>query len=161
GSDDPGDTRARIRRSFDHFIDVDGRSDGEVAHMLRDLEVDVAVDLMGLTGNTRLGVFAFRPCPVQVSYLGFAGTTGADYVDYVIADRFLIPSDQQENFTEKVACLPDTFQANDAKRVIAQQAPSRRECGLPENGFVFCCFNNIAKITPDVFAAWMRVLRQT
>src|SRR5262249_30379514 len=95
------------------------------------------------------------------SYLGFAGTTGADYIDYVIADRFLIPSDQQENFTEKVACLPDSFQANDAKRVIAQQAPSRRECGLPENGFVFCCFNNIAKITPDVFAAWMRVLRLT
>jgi len=160
GADDAGETRARLKRGVDHFIDVDRHSDLQAAILLRELEIDIAIDLMGLTGNTRLGIFAQRPSPIQVSYLGYAGTTGATYIDYIIADSFLIPDDQQHHFQEKVVQLPDSFQANDAGRPIARHVPSRLEAGLPERSFVFCCFNNMAKITPDVFAVWMRLLRE-
>jgi protein O-GlcNAc transferase len=159
GPDDPGETRSRLKRSFDRFIDVDRHSDQEVANLLRELEIDIAVDLMGLTGNSRLGIFALRPSPIHVSYLGYAGTTGASYIDYVIADHLLIPMDQQKYFSEKVALLPECFQVNDARRPIARHPPSRREAGLPDRGFIFCCFNNTAKITPDIFDVWMRLLR--
>jgi protein O-GlcNAc transferase len=159
GPDDPSEMRSRIKRSFDRFIDVDQQNDAAAAKILRDLEIDVAVDLMGMTGDTRLGIFATRPCPVQVSYLGYAGTIGADYIDYVIADRFLIPSELHASFAEKVVWLPDSFQANDRNRAISQRTPSRRECGLPEQGLVFCCFNRIAKITPHIFDVWMRLLK--
>jgi protein O-GlcNAc transferase len=160
GPDDPGETRSRLKRSFDRFIDVDRHSDQEAASLLRELEIDIAVDLMGLTGNSRLGIFALRPSPVHVSYLGYAGTTGAPYIDYVIADHFLISIDQQKYFSEKIARLPECFQVNDARRPIARCPPSRQEAGLPDRGFIFCCFNNAAKITPDIFDVWMRLLRK-
>jgi protein O-GlcNAc transferase len=160
GPDDPGKTRARLRRGFDRFIDVDRHSDQEAASLLRELEIDIAVDLMGLTGNSRLGIFALRPSPIHVSYLGYAGTTGASYIDYIIGDRFLIPTDQHKYFSEKVALLPECFQVNDARRPIAAHPPSRREAGLPDHGFIFCCFNNAAKITPDIFDVWMRLLHE-
>jgi protein O-GlcNAc transferase len=161
GADDPGEMRARLKVAFDRFIDVEDRSDREAANLLRELEVDVAVDLMGLTANSRPGIFAARPSPVQVNYLGYAGTIGADYIDYLVADRFVIPPDQRGNFSEKVVYLPDSFQANDAKRRISERTPSRAEAGLPERGFVFCCFNNAFKITPDLFDVWVRLLNTT
>jgi predicted O-linked N-acetylglucosamine transferase (SPINDLY family) len=158
GPDDPSAMRMRIKAAFDRFIDVEDRSDRDAANLLRDLEVDIAIDLVGLTSGARPGIFAARPAPVQVNYLGYAGTVGADYVDYVIADRFVIPPDQRETFSENVVYLPDSFQANDAKRRVSERTPSRAELGLPEHGFVFCCFNNAFKITPDLFDAWMRLL---
>jgi protein O-GlcNAc transferase len=161
GPDDPGQMRARLNAAFDHFIDVHDRGDLEAATILRELEVDVAVDLMGLTANSRPGIFAARPTPVQVNYLGYAGTTGADYIDYLVADRFIVPPDQHRCFSEKIVYLPDSFQANDATRRISQSTPSRAEAGLPEHGFVFCCFNNAFKITPDLFDVWMRLLTAT
>jgi predicted O-linked N-acetylglucosamine transferase (SPINDLY family) len=161
GPDDPGEMRSRLKAAFDRFVDVQDRSDLEAANILRELEVDIAVDLMGLTANSRPGIFAARASPVQASYLGYAGTTGAGYIDYLIADRFVIPPDQHRCFSEKVAYLPDSFQANDAKRRISERTPSRAEAGLPEHGFVFCCFNNAFKITPDLFGIWMRLLAAT
>jgi protein O-GlcNAc transferase len=161
GADDPGEMRSRLKAAFDRFVDVQDRSDLEAANILRGLEVDIAIDLMGLTANSRPGIFAARPSPVQVSYLGYAGTTGADYIDYLVADRFAIPPDQHGCFSEKVVYLPDSFQANDAKRRISEGTPSRAEAGLPDHGFVFCCFNNAFKITPDLFDVWMRLLAAT
>jgi predicted O-linked N-acetylglucosamine transferase (SPINDLY family) len=161
GPDDPSETRSRLKAAFDRFIDVQDRSDRDAASLLRELEVDIAVDLMGLTADGRPGIFAARPGPVQVNYLGYAGTMGADYIDYLIADRFVVPPDQHANFAEKVVYLPDSFQANDATRRISESTPSRAEAGLPDHGFVFGCFNNAFKITPDVFDVWMRLLGAT
>jgi protein O-GlcNAc transferase len=149
--------RSRLEGAFDRFIEVRGMSDRAAADLLRDLEVDIAVDLMGFTGGARLGIFALRPAPIQVNYLGFPGTMGADFMDYIIADRFVIPLEHQADYTEKVVYLPDTFQANDATRRIGR-VPGRSEMGLPERGFVFCSFNNSHKITPTMFDIWMRLL---
>jgi len=161
GPDDPAEMRSRLKAAFDRFVDVQDRSDLAAANILRELEVDIAIDLMGLTANSRLGIFAARPSPVQINYLGYAGTTGADYIDYLIADRSAIPPDQRGCFSEKVVYLPDSFQPNDAKRRISERTPSRAEAGLPDHGFVFCCFNNAFKITPDLFDIWMRLLGAT
>ena len=161
GPDDPTEMRSRLKAAFDRFVDVQDRSDLAAANILRELEVDIAIDLMGLTANSRPGIFAARPSPVQINYLGYAGTTGADYIDYLIADRSAIPPDQRGCFSEKVVYLPDSFQPNDAKRRISERTPSRAEAGLPDHGFVFCCFNNAFKITPDLFDIWMRLLGAT
>ncbi len=159
GSDASDAMRARLMASFERFIDVRGASDVEIAKIIRDLEIDIAVDLMGFTGGARPDIFAYRPAPVQVNYLGFPGTMGCDYIDYILADRFVIPEGSQQYYSEKTVYLPDTFQANDAKRPIAERTPSRVEVGLPERGFVFCSFNNTYKITPAMFDIWMRLLR--
>jgi predicted O-linked N-acetylglucosamine transferase (SPINDLY family) len=150
--------RARIEASFDRCIDITTIDDAEAARRIRELEIDIAVDLMGFSGFSRAGVFACRPAPVQVNYLGYPGTMGADYMDYILADRFLIPESQKHHCAEKVVYLPDTFQANDSGRRIADATPSRTEAGLPERGFVFCAFNNSYKITPALFSIWMRLL---
>ena len=121
-------------------------------------QIDILVDLNGYFGSERTGVFACKPAPVQVNYLGFPGTMGADYMDYILADATVIPPDQRGFYTEKVVYLPDFYQANDTKRRIAERAPSRQEYGLPDRAFVFCCFNNSYKITPEVFDVWMRLL---
>ena len=152
--------RARVRGAFDQFIDVRGRSDREIAQTLRDMEIDIAIDLKGYTQEARPGILALRPAPVQVSYLGFPGTLGAAYVDYVIADRIVIPPADACHYAEKVVYLPDTYQVNDRDRKIGRDVPTRAQAGLPERGFVFCCFNNSFKITPRVFDVWMRLLRQ-
>jgi predicted O-linked N-acetylglucosamine transferase (SPINDLY family) len=130
-----------------------------VADLLRNLEVDIAVDLKGFADG-RPRILALRPSPVQVGYLGYPGTMGADYIDYIIADRWVIPESHSGYYTEKVAYLPDTYQVNDAKRHITERTPSRNEAGLPEAGFVFCSFNNSFKITPAVFDVWMRLLNE-
>lgn len=160
GADDGGPMRARLTRAFDRFVDARSLSDAQAARLLRDLEVDIAVDLMGHTTDARLGILAHRPAPVQVSYLGFPGTTGADFIDFVIADRIVLPHDEQAYWSERIVHLPDCYQPNDATRRIAERTPSREQAGLPRDAFVFCCFNNNYKITPEVFAVWMRVLRK-
>ena len=158
-ADQDSDIRCRIKHSFEHFIDVRSESDQEIAELIRHLEIDIAVDLNGFTQDSRTNVFARRPAPVQVNYLGYPGTMGADYFDYILADSTIIPEDQFEFYSEKVIWLPDTYQVNDALRRISARTPARQECGLPEAAFVFCCFNNTYKIAPEVFDIWMRLLK--
>src|SRR5260370_30602568 len=135
------------------------RSDYEAAKLVNEQEVDLAVDLKGLTLDCRPGIFAHRPAPIQASYLGYPGTMGADFIDYVIADEIVLPFDQQPFWTEKIVHLPDCYQVNDSKRQIAARTPTRREAELPDRGFVFCSFNNNWKITPPLFDVWMRLLQ--
>jgi protein O-GlcNAc transferase len=158
GIDKPNRMRERLRASFDRFVDAHDMSDEDVAKLLRESEIDIAVDLNGYTDGSRPNVFAQRAVPVQVNYLGYAGTLGRDDCDYIVADRFVVPEGCQAHHTEKVVYLPDSFMVNDAGRAISANAPSRAEAGLPERGFVFCCFNNSFKITPEIFDIWMRLL---
>jgi protein O-GlcNAc transferase len=122
--------------------------------------VDIAVDLKGFTTDCRPGILAHRPVPIQVNYLGYPGTMGADFIDYVIADEVVLPFDLQPFFTEQIVHLPDCYQVNDSKREIAAHTPGRKDVGLRDEGFVFCCFNNNHKITALVFDVWMRILRK-
>jgi protein O-GlcNAc transferase len=159
GPDDNSAMRHRLVAAFDRFEDVRSLGDLEIAELLRAREIDIAVDLNGHTHEARPGIFSHRPAPVQVNYLVYPGTTGADFMDTILADRIVLPRDQQPFFSEKIVHLPDSYQANDATRVLPP-APSRAEAGLPRNGFVFCCFNNSWKITAPVFDIWMRLLGQ-
>jgi protein O-GlcNAc transferase len=159
GPDDESDMRARLVAAFDQFHVVHTVSDRDVAKLLNDLAVDIAVDLKGLTRDCRPGILAHRPAPIQVSYLGYPGTMGADFIDYVIADKVVLPFDQQPFWTEKIVHLPDSYQVNDSKRKIAAHTATRGDTGLPDQGFVFCCFNNTWKVTPPVFDVWMRLLK--
>ncbi|MES2939033.1 MAG: tetratricopeptide repeat protein [Pseudomonadota bacterium] len=152
--------RKRLESAFDHFIDVSDRTDAEAARLLRELEIDIAIDLKGYTQDCRPGILGHRPAPLQVNYLGFPGTMGAEHFQYIVADPVVIPPGQEPFYTEQVVRLPDSYQSNDRKRAIAERTPPRAELGLPEQGFVFCCFNNNYKITPDVFTVWMDLLRQ-
>jgi protein O-GlcNAc transferase len=157
GPDDDSEMRRRLKVAFDQFIDVDQKSDLEAAKLLCALDVDIAVDLMGHTREARPGIFAWRPAPVQVGYLGYPGTAGADCIDYILADRRVVPLEQRSSYSEHVVYLPDSYQPNDW-RPIADRTPRRREAGLPDEGFVFCSFNQSFKITPEVFDVWMRLL---
>ena len=159
GDDDGSELRARLVRSFDRFADVRGRTDYEIASLLRAQQVDIAVDLMGLTGNSRQGILAFRPAPVQVNYLGFPGTMAMSHMDYILADAIVIPPEEQRHYTEKVAYLPDTYMASDAKRPVSDRRFTRADAGLPETGLVFACFNNSYKFRPHIFNVWMRLLK--
>ncbi len=159
GRDDGSDMRQRLAAAFDQFHDVRTESDRAIAQLLRDRAVDIAVDLKGYTQDSRPEILAFRPAPIQASYLGYPGTMGADFIDYIIADDTVAPPDQAAHYSEKIVALPDCYQCNDSKRAIAPAAPTRQEAGLPEQGFVFCCFNNNYKITAPVFDTWMRLLR--
>jgi predicted O-linked N-acetylglucosamine transferase (SPINDLY family) len=159
GTDDASPMRQRLRRAFDTFLDADRLSDRAVAGEIRRLGIDILVDLGGHTRGSRPGIAALRPAPVQVSYFGYPGTTGAAFLDYVLVDRFAVPPAQQAFFSERLVHLPDSYQVNDRTRAIAGETPSRAQCGLPEAGFVFCCFSNPSKITPVVFDVWMRLLR--
>jgi predicted O-linked N-acetylglucosamine transferase (SPINDLY family) len=156
--DEPSEMRKRLKRAFDHFIDASSRGDQDVAGSLREMEIDIAVDLMGHTRDARPNIFAFRAAPIQASYLGYPGTVGADFMDYVIADKLVLPFDQQPHYGEKIVHLPDCYLANDAGKPISPQVPLRAQEGLPETGFVFCCFNNSYKLSPVVFDVWMRLL---
>jgi predicted O-linked N-acetylglucosamine transferase (SPINDLY family) len=150
----------RLEPCFDRFVDVGQRSDREVALLLRELEIDIAVDLHGFTRGGRAAIFAQRPAPVQVNYLGYPGTMGAQYMDYIIGDRWVIPEEHQRWYAEKIVYMPDSYQANDTRRRMADRAPSRAEAGLPEAGFVFCCFNSSYKLSPGLLGIWMRLLQQ-
>jgi predicted O-linked N-acetylglucosamine transferase (SPINDLY family) len=158
GADDGGPMRARLRRGFDRFVDARTMDDREVAELMRAEAIDIVVDLKGYTADARTGILQQRPAPVQLNYLGYPGTLGVRYVDYIVADAFVIPPGDERWYSEQVVRLPDSYQANDAHRSIDAHTPPRAELGLPEHGFVFCCFNNVYKILPDQFAIWMRLL---
>jgi predicted O-linked N-acetylglucosamine transferase (SPINDLY family) len=157
--DDGSAERQRMQSAFDEFIDVSRTDDRDVAALIRRREVDILVDLDGFIEASRTGILARRAAPVQVNYLGYAGTMGAPYIDYILADRVLIAESEQDHYAEKIAWLPDSYQPNTARAKPAA-APTRAACGLPEQGFVFCCLNNSNKITPDIFDVWMRLLKQ-
>jgi protein O-GlcNAc transferase len=158
GPDDESGMRKRLVAAFDQFHDVRRNSDDAAAKLLHDLQADIAIDLKGHTQHARPGILAHRPSPIHASYLGFPGTMGAAFIDYIIADDTVAPFGHQAFYTEKIVHLPDCYQVNDTSRTIAAQTPTRQAAGLPEQGFVFCCFNQNWKITPDVFDVWMRLL---
>jgi predicted O-linked N-acetylglucosamine transferase (SPINDLY family) len=158
--EEPSPMGARLKRSFRHFIDVSAKRDAEIVELLRSLEIDIAVDLGGFTDGTRPQIFAHRIAPVQISYLGYPGTTGAPYIDYLLADEFVIPPQARGHYSERVVYLPDCFQANDDTREIDHRLLTRSHAGLPDQAFVFCCFNNTHKIAPDMFDVWMHLLAQ-
>jgi predicted O-linked N-acetylglucosamine transferase (SPINDLY family) len=149
----------RLVRAFDRFVEVRERSNLEIASLARSLNVDIAVDLGGYSSGARPNIFALRAAPVQVSYLGFLGTMGASYIDYIIADRTTVTPDSESHFSEKIIYMPDSHQVNDRTRRIADKLFTREELGLPPSGFVFCCFNTSYKISPATFAGWMRILK--
>jgi predicted O-linked N-acetylglucosamine transferase (SPINDLY family) len=153
------DMRRRLEAAFDRFINAQAMSDAEVAAMLRDMEVDIAIDLNGYAGSGRPGIFAHRPAPVQVNYLAYCGTMGTPHYDYIIADHTVIPKQSQIHYSERIAYLPHSHMPNDRTRPIAKNAPTRSEAGLPETGFIFACHNGLQKIGPDTFDIWMRLLR--
>jgi predicted O-linked N-acetylglucosamine transferase (SPINDLY family) len=150
----------RVAAAFDSFIDVRDLSDKDVALLARRLEIDIAIDRKGFTQGARPGIFALRAAPIQVAYLAYPGTMGADYIDYIVADHVVIPQEDQPHYAEKVAYLPNSYQVNDSKRRIAERKFGREELGLPDVGFVFCCFNNNYKIMPATFDRWMRILQR-
>ncbi len=160
GPDDASPMRTRLKRGFERFIEAGTGNDAQTATLIRQAEIDIAVDLKGYTSHARPAIFSFRPAPVQVNYLGFPATMGAEFIDYVLADRVTIPDTDEQWFSEKVVRLPDCYQPNDRTREAGGKGLTRTEAGLPENGFVYCCFNNSFKILPQVFDVWMRLLRE-
>ena len=152
--------RERIKSSADAFYDISDISDPDAAKFISEIGIDILVDLKGHTEGARLGILAHRPAPIQVHYLGYPGTLGAPFIDYLIADHVLIKDEDYEHYSEKIVHLPGSYQVNDRKRHIASLQDERAAHGLPNNGFVFCCFNNSWKITPDIFDVWMRILNQ-
>ena len=158
GPDDQSEMRARLVRAFDQFHDVQYRSNSEVVDLARRLEVDIAIDLKGFTSGERPGIFTRRAAPIQVNYLGYPGTMAADCWDYIIADSIVLPRAEQPSYSEQIVHLGCCYQANDpARRMDA--VPARTSQKLPDTGFIFCCFNNHAKITRPVFEIWMRLLK--
>ena len=151
--------RKRASLSFDQFLDVRLKSDSEISSISREMEIDIAVNLGGYTQDSRTGVFANLAAPIQVNFLGFPGTMGAAYIDYLVADHSLITSENENHFSEKIVYMPHSYQSNLSVREISNKILSRQELGLPENGFIFCCFNNTFKITPIVFDSWARILK--
>jgi predicted O-linked N-acetylglucosamine transferase (SPINDLY family) len=160
GREDTGPVRARLTRAFDHFMDVRQIDDARLAQWMRDAGIDIAVDLKGFTQESRPGVFARRAAPIQVNYLGYPGTLGLEQMDYILADRVVLPPEDRCHYTEQVVYLPECYQVNDDRRETPQGTPTRIEVGLPREGFVFCCFNNNYKIAPELFDVWMRLLHE-
>ena len=158
GVDTQDNLRKRLEKGFDQFIDVKDKTDQEIAILAREMEIDIAIDLGGFTQDSRTNIFAMRAAPIQLSYIGYLGTMGAEYFDYLIAEPTIIPQDQQQYYSEKIVYLP-SYQVNDTKREISNRVFTPEELGIPRNGFVFCCFNNIYKITPSTFDSWMRILK--
>ena len=160
GPPSSGAMRRRLQAACDDFIDVRSEADAAIATRARRLAIDIAVDLKGFTQDNRIGIFAHRAAPLQVNFLGYPGTLGASFIDYLIADRTLVPAETEADYAEKIIFLPDSYQVNDTTRAIASKTFTRRELHLPDEGFVFCCFNNAYKILPATFDCWMRILRQ-
>jgi protein O-GlcNAc transferase len=159
GPDDNSPMRARLNSAFDRFVEIRGLSHREAARSIHADKVDILVDLKGYTHHARPAIPAFRPAPVQVSYLGYPGTMGADFIDYVIVDPFVVPDSQQAFFLERLVHLPGSYQVNDRRREVTSARTSRQDWGLPAEGLVFCSFNNSYKISPAIFDVWMRLLR--
>ena len=147
----------RIKAAFDYFIPCEHLTDIELARLAREYEIDIAVDLMGHTQSARTGAFAYRAASVQVNFLGYPGTSGAEYMDYILADKTIIPDELANNYSEQISYI-ETYQPNDSKKVISNRIFTRSELGLSERGLVFACFNNNYKITPNIFACWMNIM---
>jgi predicted O-linked N-acetylglucosamine transferase (SPINDLY family) len=160
GAPAPGAMRDRLVRAFEHFIDMHEMSDEQAAHRLRALEIDIAVDLNGFTEGGRLGILARRPAPLQPSYMGYPGSSGAPYIDYLIADRRVILEGEERLYSEKLVYMPECYFVNQGRRPIGPPDRSRSDAGLPEEAFVFCCFNNPYKLGPETFESWMGLLRR-
>jgi predicted O-linked N-acetylglucosamine transferase (SPINDLY family) len=160
GPDDKSAMRRRLTQAFEHFIDIRDERVDRTAQRLRDMEIDIAVDLMGFTEECRPTILPHRVAPVQVNYLGYAATMGENYIDYIIADKTVVPDARRAHYTENVVHLPYSYLPGGGGRPIAERAPSRGEAGLPDNGFVFCAFHHVYKITPGMFDLWMRLLRE-
>ena len=160
GPQSRSEMRQRITHGVDRFVDVHTQADREIVRLCREMNVHIAMDLNGLSFGCRPQVFAQRIAPVQITWLGHPGTTGADFIDYLIADETVIPEDYREHYSEKIVYLPDSFQCNDSTQPIASREFCRRDLGLPDTGVVYSCFNNLAKITPQIFDVWMRILGQ-
>ena len=158
GEDDP--MRRELMPYFDHFIDVENMSDQEVVALSREKKIDIAVDLGGQTMDARPGIFALHAAPIQINYLGYPGTMGSQHHEYIIADEVTIPTANQKFFNEKIIYLPNSYQVNDDKKKISDRAFSKEELGLPSDKFIFCCFNNNFKITPEIFTVWMNILKR-
>ena len=148
----------RIRVGVDYFHDVKAMSDKDVVKLVRSLEIDIAIDLAGFTGNQRSSIFSMSAAPIQVSYLGYNGTLCLDFIDYVIVDRIVVPENQKKNYSEKIIYLPNSYMPNDSKIRISKKVFNRKDVGLPTDGFIFCCFNNFYKINPITFTRWMKIL---
>jgi protein O-GlcNAc transferase len=160
GPDDNSEMRQRLKHSFEHFVDATGVTEDELVSTIREAEIDLLIDLNGCTQGEWTNILARRPAPIQVNYLGYPGTMGASYIDYIVADQTVIPDNHRIFYSEKIAVLPNSYLVNDRKRVVSDKTYSRSDAGLPARGFVFCCFNNNYKITPSVFDRWMRILKQ-
>jgi predicted O-linked N-acetylglucosamine transferase (SPINDLY family) len=160
GPDKNDEMRKRVSSAFDKFYDLRLKTEDEIVKFSRELKIDIAIDLMCFTKYHKFGIFVKKCAPIQVNYLGYPGTSGTNYLDYIIADKILIPKESQKHYSEKIVYLPDTYQANDSTKKIADKIFTREELGLPKDGFVFCCFNNNYKITPQVFDVWMRLLEK-
>jgi len=158
GPDKDDKMRKRVSMAFDEFYDVRLKTDDEIVNFSRELKIDIAIDLMCFTKYHKFGIFVKRCAPIQVNYLGYPGTSGTNYLDYIIVDKIIIPKESQKYYSEKIVYLPNTYQANDSTKKISDKIFTREELGLPMDGFVFCCFNNNYKITPQVFDVWMRLL---
>jgi len=158
GPDTNDEMNLRIKDGVDFFHNIHSMSHTEVVLLSRSLEIDIAIDLGGFTQDNRTGIFAMQAAPIQVNYLGYSSTMGADYIDYIIADKILIPKNKQRYYTEKIAYLPDSFMVNDTKNKQSKMKFIREEAGLPKEGFIFSCFNHHYKITPNVFYSWMKIL---
>jgi protein O-GlcNAc transferase len=159
GSNESDDMRERLKVNFDQFIDVSSKSDLEAAQLARNMKIDIAIDLGGLTQNSRPKIFSYRAAPIQVGYIGYLGTMASHYFDYIIADEIIIPPELRDAYAEKIIYLP-SFQANDPKRKIAERVFTRQDYGIPLHSFVYCCFNNNYKFTPSIVDSWAKILLQ-
>ena len=160
GQDDNSEIRNRVSKTFDKFLDVRLKTDEQIVDMSRELKIDIAVDLKGFTLNNRFGIFVKRCAPIQISYLGYPGTMASDCIDYLVADRTLIPEENKKFYTEKIIYMPNTYQVNDPTLKVSKKKFERKELGLPENGIVFCCFNQNYKILPDMFSIWIEIIKK-
>jgi len=159
GLDIKDEMQTRVAAAFTKFIDVSTKSSIEVAKLSRQLKIDIAIDLKGYTKDNRTEIFALGCAPIQVNYLGYPGTMASDYIQYIIADKILIPENLQSFYSEKIVYLPNSYQVNDSNRKISSKILNKKDFGLPEDGFIFCCFNNNYKITPEIFNIWMRIIK--
>jgi predicted O-linked N-acetylglucosamine transferase (SPINDLY family) len=161
GPDDDSEMRARLKSAFDRFIDVHDKTDLEAARLVRELGVDIVVDLAGFTTGCRPAILAHRPAPLQITYLSYPGIAKKAFIDYILADPVVIPEDQRALFGQPIVDLPGTYLGYDSSQKISGNPPTRLEQGLPNDGVVFCAFNNTFKIGPELFGIWMRILRQS
>jgi predicted O-linked N-acetylglucosamine transferase (SPINDLY family) len=160
GPEKNDEIRLRISNAFDKFINVKFKSDSEIVRFSRDLNIDIAIDLMCFSQFNRFGIFVEKCAPIQINFLGYPGTSGSKCIDYILADKIIIPEKFKKYYSEKIIYMPDSYKLDHPTRKISDKIFTREELGLPKNGFVFCCFNQTYKITPNVFGIWMKILKQ-